>query len=241
MVYFIVLLPVVLVSLVGGVLVGVLIGQRVVEVKDAFLFVLTFAAGVVAGYLSLFLREWLMRPRLRIFGDRPMRSGEMIDHVLVVKNEGRTAAKNCIGMVTLNVSAEDLVAEAPAELQVFARTVAGVTEQSGTTRIKYHLTRENFRPVRDEKTCWADIPNPVAITINPKLVSGLEMYRVIKPGLTLLFPSEGGWGHIKMALTPREYHGRVVVSAENAEPVEAAFRIIPDREDVRIELLRHSS
>lgn len=202
---------------------------------QAFLFVASFALGVIAGYLSLYFREWYIRPVLKILPDRPMVSKEMVEHVLVVKNKGRSAAKNCIGMVTIDVERDDLLTKVPAELEVFKKIVSG--EQEPETLVKYHLTKDNFREIKDEKICWADIPNPVSITINPGLISGLAICRALKPSLELYFPSEGGWKHLKMILRLREYKGKIMVSAENSKPVEAHFKIVPIKDDVRVEII----
>lgn len=199
---------------------------------------LLFLGGVLAAipgyFFAIWLYDLLRRPRLRILPDVPMRSAEMVDHVLIVENTGRSAAKNCVGIIALDATAGDVITKATAELGAFRKIFGG--EEVSAGRVHYHLTKENFRPVLREKTCWADIPNPVAITINPKLASGLEIYRVALPDRQLIFPSEGGWQHVRMVLEPREYRGWVVVSAENAKPVERTFRVIPEADDMRLEL-----
>lgn len=216
-------------------LIGLFTVKGEVTLNQAFLLIASFALGVVAGWLPNYLIRWFMRPRLRILPDLPMRSQKAVDHVFVVKNEGRTAAKTCIATLSLNAQPEDLITHAAAELDEFEKSITG--SPKAERKIKYHLTKENFRPVRNEKTCWADISNPVAITINPKLVSGLEIYRVLRPSLEMYFPTEGGWKHIRMVLRPKVYYGKLVVSAENSFPAEKYFKTVVEKDDVRLEFV----
>ena len=192
--------------------------------------------GLIIGIISWAFPRWWSRPKLKILADRPLKSGTLITHTLIVKNTGRSAAINCIGSITIgNVTVDDLVTELPSELKKYGEALTEALPKTAGP-IRYHLTKETFREVRDEKLCWSDIGNPGRININPGLVSGLDVYRVKPDEKHLYFPSDGGWQNIKMVLKSKKYEGELIVSAENAAPVKRRFTLIPTEKDVIIEL-----
>lgn len=51
------------------------------------------------------------------------------------------------------------------------------------------------------------------------------------------FPSEAGWKKLRTVLRPRTYKGTIVISAENAFPIEVQFELIPSENDVVTKIL----
>lgn len=68
-----------------------------------------FVLGIVAGYFAVYVREWYLHPKLEVLPGRPLSSKAMTAHVIVVRNKGRTAAKNCMGALVLDALPEDIL------------------------------------------------------------------------------------------------------------------------------------
>lgn len=195
---------------------------------QVFLNFAAFALGVVAGYFAVYLREWYVRPKLEIIEGPPMFGSDLVKHVLIVRNLGKTVARNVVAALQIDVSRQDLLT---------ASELDEVVEGPGSWHIGSPLiSPTNFRIPRGDKLCWEDIGNPLKMDINPGLHAGLSTYRVTLPSKEILIPTEQGWAPLKMVLRPRKYRATIVVSGENAQPREVRFDLEPGHADVKIKI-----
>jgi hypothetical protein len=188
----------------------------------------TAMAMLVVNVLARIIYDWRKRPVLKIGEDSPLRlprkTGDqplVTQHSIIIRNEGQTAAKNCSGIIIMDITPNDLIQPFITKLPVLLppgfsgeRTLGG-------------------------QLCWAEINNPSRITINAHDEALLDIYRVVcKQGHSHIeIPSERGWNILRMALSAsKEYKGILKVTAENAQSVERQFKLKPiNHHDVMIE------
>ena len=188
----------------------------------------TAIAMLIVNVLARIIYDRYKRPILKIGEDNPLylpigTGGQplIIQHSVTVRNEGKTAAKNCIGIITIDANPSDLIQPFITNLPVLlAPGYSGERALGG-------------------QVCWAEIGNPNRITINAHDESLLDIYRVVyKQGhCHIEIPSERGWKPLRMALSARkEYTGILRVTAENAQLIEKRFKLKPvNHHDVVIE------
>jgi hypothetical protein len=190
----------------------------------------TAIAMLVVNVLARIIYDWLKRPILKIGGDNPFRrSGETEDqplvtyHSVIIKNEGQTAVKNCVGIIVMDIIPNDLI-------QPFI-TNSLVLLPPGCSG-----ERTLGGPV-----CWTETNNPSRITINAHDEALLDVYRVVCKGghSHVEIPSERGWGFLRMALSAsKEYTGTLKITAENSRLTEKRFKLKPvNYHDVTIEFM----
>jgi hypothetical protein len=187
----------------------------------------TTIAMLIVNVLARIIYDWFKRPILKIGEDNPLRlpgtenQPLITQHSITIRNEGRTAARNCVGIITMNIASDDLI-------QPFITNLPVLLPPSFSGK----------RPLGGQ-VCWAEINNPSRITINAKDEALLDIYRVVcKGGHTHIeIPSERGWSTLRMALSAyKEYIGSLKITAENAHPVEKRFKLKPvNHHDVIIE------
>jgi hypothetical protein len=178
--------------------------------------------GVIIGVLGQFggriIYEWYMRPRIDIQEDEPQEGEGFVRHSIRIANNGRIDAKNCHGLLTI---------ENMKKYEVLPHT-------------KAYITKDNYRPVKDEPLCWAfqgrgpdDTPiNLVFLLISPKSSRLLELCYADKAS-QIIFPSEMGWDRVRVALlADKEYIVEIKIFAENVQydPKKHSkkFKLIPD-------------
>jgi hypothetical protein len=189
----------------------------------------TAIAMLVVNVLAKIIYDWFNRPILKIEEDNPLRlprTGNqplVTQHSITIKNEGRTAARNCVGIIIMHITPNDLIQPFITGLPVLLppgfsgeRTLGG-------------------------QVCWAEMGNPNRITINAKDEALIDVYRVVCGGghTHIEIPSERGWSVLRMALSAhKEYTGTLKVTAENTSSVEKRFKLKPvGHHDVIIEFV----
>lgn len=183
---------------------------------------------LMVNVLARIIHEWLVCPILEIGDDYPLHHPGKTEnkllitqHSVVVKNKGKTAAKNCTGIVIIDVKPEELI-------QPFITNLPVLLPPSFSGK-----------RVLGGQVCWAEIDNPARITINARDEALLDIYRVVCKGRHrhIEIPSERGWKVLRMALSAsREYTGTLRVTAQNAKPVEKRFKSKPvNHYDIGIE------
>jgi len=179
--------------------------------------------GVIIGIFgplgARFIYEWWMKPRMEINKDEPLQGSGFVYHSIRVENKGRTVAKNCHGLLTIE------------NMEPYE-----VLQYTG----KAYVTENSYRPVKDESLCWAfqtrspsNTPiNPAFLSISPKSSRLLELCHAGKDS-SITFPSEMGWEIIRVALlADKEYEIEIKIFAENVQynPKKHSkkFKLIPD-------------
>lgn len=190
----------------------------------------TAIAMLMVNVAARIIYDWLQRPILKISEDSPLRlprkTGDqplITQHSVIVRNEGKTAVKNCIGIVIMDITPNDLIQPFITNLPILLGPgLSGERTLGG-------------------QVCWAEIGNPSHITINSHDEALLDVYRVVcKDGHSHIeIPSERGWGVLRMALSAsKEYTGILRITAENAQPIEKRFKLKPvNHHDVIIEFI----
>ncbi|RLE63955.1 MAG: hypothetical protein DRJ38_06400 [Thermoprotei archaeon] len=188
----------------------------------------TAIAMLVVEVLTRIIYDILRRPILKIGEDNPLRLPRrggnqplITHHSITIRNEGKTAARNCIGTVFIDAQPGDLIHPFITNLPVILSPgLSGKRAFGG-------------------QVCWSEINNPSRITINANDQALLDIYRVVcKGGHTHIeIPSERGWNILRMALSAnKEYTGKLIITAENAQRVERRFKLKPiSQHDVLIE------
>jgi len=189
----------------------------------------TAIAMLLVNILAKVIYDWLKRPILKIIEDCPLRLPQreneplITEHSILIRNEGKTSARNCTGLIIIDTKERDLIEPFITNLPV--------------------LLPPGFsaKRVLGGKVCWAEFGNPAHLTINAHDEALLNIYRVVcKGGHTHIeIPSEKGWKVLRMALSAsKEYTGILRITAENAQPVEKRFKLKPvDSHDVVIEFI----
>ena len=165
--------------------------------------------------------------------DEPQQGDLFVHHSIRIANEGRTAAKNCNVLLTIEGIVEtDIVYDA-------SRRV--------------YLDVNTYRPVKDESLCWSfqtpdstgKAVNPAFLPISPRSTRLIELCRVHrgKPW-DIEIPSEMGWEIRRVILRgEKEYEFELKIIAENVQydPKKHSkrFKLIPDsaKRDVTVKPL----
>jgi hypothetical protein len=186
----------------------------------------TAIAMLVINVFARIIYDWFKRPILKIGEDNPLRlprTGNqplITQHSIVIRNEGRTAAKNCVGIIIMNITSDELIQPVTHLPVLLPPGFLGERALGG-------------------QVCWAEINNPNRITINAQDEALLDIYRVVCEGehTYIEIPSERGWSILRMALSAhKEYIGSLKITAENAHSVEKRFKLRPvNHHDVIIE------
>jgi len=174
--------------------------------------------GIIGPWIARLIYEWWMKPRIDIQDDEPQVGEGFVRHSIRIANNGRTVAKNCHGLLTI---------ENMEQYEVLPHT-------------KAYIVLNSYRPVKDESLCWAfqlrgptNAPvNPAFLSIFPKSSRLLELCHADKAP-EILFPSEMGWERIRVALlADKEYIVEIKVFAENVQynPKKHSkkFKLTPD-------------
>lgn len=188
-------------------------------------------AGVLLGILiDAGLRKylaWKARPKLIISKVERQEAETYVRHSIRVTNDGRTAAKNCNALLSINGMAKGNVID-------------------DSSRPAYVRTG-NYRPVKDESLCWSfqiQDPtgkpiNPAFLSISPKSTRLVELCIVQRDSLEIEIPSEMGWKIGRVILRGNneyevEYEVELKIFAENVQydPEKHAkkFKLIPSNE-----------
>lgn len=192
-------------------------------------------AGVVIGWSLPVIYDWWKRPRLRLALDNPERSQTWSGHAIAVTNDGGQVAKNCHGMMTLNVTKDDLCAN---DRIVRLADLRIDTAKFGVTgKERFLLSQDNWRDVTNELVAWSQIGNPISIDIYPHTRPLLDICRYMNgPGHDpqLHFVSERGWSSLRGAFMVGDYEMTVTVGAENAAIVHRDYLIRSTGRDIKI-------
>jgi len=189
----------------------------------------TALAMLVVQILARIIYDRFKRPILEIGKDNPLRFPRtkanqplITHHSISIKNRGKTAAKNCVGTIIMDVAPRDLIHPFITNLPVLLPpNISGKRIIGG-------------------QVCWAKSGNPDRITINAHDEAMLDAYRVVCNAghVHIEFPSEMGWGVLRMVLSAsKEYSGILRITAENAKCVEKRFKLKPIGHDVVIEFI----
>lgn len=200
-----------------------------------FIFTLGLIGGTLVTLGAELLRDWYRRPKLRILEDRPEESSAFSCHAIVVTNDGRSAARNCTGMLSIDdLEKEDVLGEP--DVLTLAEAGLSLAKFDVVGPETFLMKAENFRSITNELVAWSRIGNPVEISLHSQTYAMLDVCRYMKmPRLQYHIPSERGWKAVRAALRPRSYHMTLTVVAENARPVSRSFlmQALPTR--LRIE------
>ena len=171
---------------------------------------------VLVGFVAPMARERWLRPVLRVTGPDPFPHHaahgfqDATWYRLIVHNAGRSAARNASGALTISWPAENVL---PSQIRVIFNPDTNPNMRTG---------------FEAWDLCWALIENPATRTINPKTNAFLDVAAVVyeRDGMTaeqIIIPTEAGWRMLRVCLKPGEYTGTVIISAENAKPVQVGF------------------
>ena len=182
-------------------------------------FVFGVAAGILLPLLASIIKHFIMKPDIVIQEDVPMKGSDYIYHSIRIENKGRTVAKSCHGLLTIENMEQYEVLQPPGHA---------------------YVSKNNYRTVKDESLCWAlqirspaNTPvNPVFLSISPKSSRLLELCHTGKAS-EIIFPSEMGWEIIRVALlADKEYEIEIKIFAENVQynprKHSKKFKLIPD-------------
>lgn len=186
---------------------------------DTKLFVTLWVAEVpIAVFLRYILSEGrAYMPKLGfIEGEDTCKRGSALHHRLAVINRGQGGAESCEGRLTLDIKSENIV------------------DLSNAI-----ITTQSFRPIEDDKLCWAT--GDAEVSIKAERREFLEVLRVMEPvddlPWRLEIPSEKGWGHPLVGIKFKEYTGSVRIFSMNSRSASLEFDILCDEKDrtVRID------
>lgn len=191
---------------------------------------------MVVGILAPLFLDRHRSPKLQILrkDDQNVEdNGATCYHRVLVRNNGRRAAINCVGVISLQaVKSKDVI--------------AGGILDPGSFGDGRCLEREMLT-----WTFWPGGQNPSHLSINPKTQERLHVYRVLRKKVTggfvlrkkvsfrpvkLVIPSERGWNPPRVILQPGDYSGEITVSAENADPVTQKIFV---RQDTGVDCVLH--
>ncbi len=182
-------------------------------------------AALIGAALGGFIRDWInenyFKPKLYIL-DKSVIKG--LHYRIIVKNEGKRAAENCIGMITLDAEAEDVYE--PSDVYIIS-----ADEPQPILSSKY------FTPMEGMSLCWSRMGNIETCTINRNTKAALEFCMVYAES-HLSIPSESGWLPVRVRLKIGEYHGKIEVTSANAEPACASFNLVPQGDGMTLEIIR---
>jgi hypothetical protein len=199
---------------------------------DLILAIILFFSGFIVDIVARIGHTWYYSPKLTIESDIPLQNqeirvgmgsssnGERRDvnyHSIKIKNDGRTSAENCKGLIFLNgIDQEDIISNP-------------IYDQA----MIYKLTSRGISGA----VCWACGGNPQYITINSKDDELLDIYKVIIKNSNfeqIVIPSEKGWEKPRVFLKAKEYNGKLKITAANVKPVEKSFKLKIEETDVKI-------
>ena len=185
--------------------------------------VAAFIGATVGGFLQHKWVEKYRRPVLNIVGEDFVPVGGYRYHRIRVKNTGKSAAKNCIGKITLeNVTRDDVAQSSPDKS---ARAI---------------MNRDIFSDIREMSICWSRIGNPESITINRDDTQTLEVYRAWLDSsyFVLELPTEEDWNPYRVSLkADKEYSGEIFVTSGNADTLPVKFKLVPEIENKDVKFI----
>lgn len=172
-------------------------------------FISRVGGGVIAG-IALFIsnilyRRWI-RPKLSIEASEISETEDWFIRV-VVKNEGKTAAQNCVGKISIdNVSADDLL------------KLSGIVTD---------IDQVNFRPTKGMNLPWTNT-NSEYNTINAHDNEVLNVFQKVSSENVLAIGvcMEKGVFNKRCVLKyseGKEYFGKISTTTENAKGTEINF------------------
>jgi hypothetical protein len=184
-------------------------------------------AALFGAVVGGFIRDWVVekyyRPRLYILGTSVIQG---FHYRIMVKNGGKRAAENCIGMITLDAEEGDIWE--PPDGYIFS------IDGPNTNPI---LRKGYFSPIKGMSLCWSRLGNPENCIINRDTKVTLEFCKV-SVGSHLMIPSESGWDQYRVDLRLKEYSGELVITAANADPARAEFIMVPQDGNVGVEIVK---
>jgi len=201
---------------------------------------------ILGTLLGGWLERRLYRPKLRIqlSSNSKMHADGRYLLSLRVKNIGRTAARECIGAISIH----DLIgADIISQKDITWREYIPKNSKDVNQPNPQAVSHDNFREIDSEVICWGEFGNPAAKTINPGLSALLDFMMAARNPTDgswyLIFPSELGWSTLRVRLKDRNYHGTVTVSPSNGRPEIRFFTIrktVDELEGPTLELLPRS-
>ena len=206
-------------------------------------------SGAMAALIGEFFRNWLYRPKLKICEDRPEKDEEFkfSCHSIVIKNLGRSVAKNCHGMITFdNLHQEDVLAEK--DIIKLEDIGVSLSKFNIDGKEEFLLKAGDFRRIENELLAWSLIGNPSTIPLAPNVEAMLDVCRFMKGrhgkiqyGDQIHINSEAGWKKVRAAAKKKRYKITIRIVAENAKPVKQHFAIEPSGEWIRFKKLSNTS
>ncbi|MDH5685611.1 MAG: hypothetical protein OEY73_03670 [Hadesarchaea archaeon] len=195
-------------------------------------FVIGLIAGLLVGAFVNLVAQivfvWYKKPNLKIGNDKP--HGRY--HSIEIENKGKTAAENCVGNIYVEATQKDL-----ADLSRSALSTIGAP--AGAPPFITELTERGISGA----VCWAHsgpiIKNPHSTTINIHDSALLDVYRYLN-GL-IEIPSERGWKILRVRLKPKEYRGKLRITAANAKPQIKEFQLKVENQNVSIKFIEQNS
>ncbi|MCK4736648.1 MAG: hypothetical protein KAT65_29610 [Methanophagales archaeon] len=184
---------------------------------------ITLISGIAIGVLVAIVGEsivrvivlpWYINPKLEI-GDDYI-SG--IYHSVEIINNGKSAAKRCVGSIYIEVKDPNDILHGPKEIGKTGPFVSELTPRGVEGAV-----------------CWARAGNPHSITINAYDKALLDVYAYSNEEKIISIPSELGWVTPRVYLNAKEYDGKLRITAENAKSVEKIFKLKVKGDDVIIE------
>jgi len=192
--------------------------------------ILTSLISLIVGSLAgAELTRFLYRPKVivRYQKPNPLTQQDGTFWSLTIENRGRTVAKDCIAVISINFldSKQILNPEDCLEREDLPSYRSENTDLE-TPRAQLVL-RERYRSIERTSLCWSKLGNPEAVDINPGISQSLDLCKCqisdSKP--YFIIPSEEGWRCVRVRIMAQKLEGSVLICPSNEFPTQVKFKI----------------
>lgn len=149
---------------------------------------------------------------------------------LRVENRGRTAATDCIGVITIdNISQDDVIDQSEADTNEYLPDYRNDDIDLAVPREQI-MSRTYYREINRVSICWSKLGNPDYIDINPGVSQSIDIckYHESPHGNYFIFPSEDGWRKLRVRVRKSYITGALFVCPSNEFPTKIDFTISID-------------
>jgi|GEM_PF-4987820 len=195
--------------------------------------VITALIGLCIGtLLGNEISRFLYRPKVIVKFKQltPLKMKDGFFWSIQIANQGRTAALNCTGTISLfDLKNTDVLEPYDALIQEALPSYKDENLDLEYPR-KQLISPSKFRDLRNCSLCWSTLGNPSEVNINPGTIQELDICRVQyhseRNYWYLIFPSEKGWRKVRLRLKVANLTGRILVCPSNEFPTVLDFRIL---------------
>ena len=189
---------------------------------------------VVGTLLGQAIARFMYRPKviIRYKNITPLVALDGVFWAIEIANLGKSAAKSCIGTITLkNVTKDDIMAPQTADPDESLPEYPEEKLDMEYPRLQI-LKEKSFRRVSNNAVAWARLGNPYQMDINPGMSEQLDLCKVHfgKNGTYAVFPSEFGWRRLRLRTSKNHIKGRIMICPENDFPTPINFDLKLDKD-----------